>query len=211
MDTQQRELLNWKRLIITTLLVVVASAVTSSLTWFILDRTFNESQQMNAALVETLEKRITYLDTKLGGSTATGTETTAIDPLTQVKILNATYKIDGSSYTVVNGTVKVGENTVTIKADKSVVNSDSAFVVLNINMGGTGVFYYLAYMTNNAGSPAQADIISLGDRTLVNSITYANGSVTLDMLTVGPNDSSSTPTQKLVASYNIVSGKLVKI
>ncbi len=65
----QKEIVNWKRLIITTLLVVVASAITSSITWFILDRTFNESQQTNAALVATLEKKITYLDTRLGGST----------------------------------------------------------------------------------------------------------------------------------------------
>lgn len=61
----KKELINWQRLIITTLLVVVASAVTSSITWFILDRTFNESQQTNAALINSLEKKITFLGTKI--------------------------------------------------------------------------------------------------------------------------------------------------
>lgn len=61
----KKELVNWQRLIITTLLVVVASAVTSSITWFILDRTFNESQQTNAALIDSLEKKITFLGTKI--------------------------------------------------------------------------------------------------------------------------------------------------
>jgi len=60
MDTK-KEFVNWQRLVITTLLVVVAASVTSSITWFILDRTFNESQATNARLVSDLEKKITYL------------------------------------------------------------------------------------------------------------------------------------------------------
>jgi len=67
---------DWKRLIITTLLVVIASAVTSSITWFILDRTFNESQQTNAALVTDLEKKITFLGKQIeGGATTTAAVT----------------------------------------------------------------------------------------------------------------------------------------
>lgn len=61
----RKELINWQRLIITTLLVVIASAITSSITWFILDRTFNESQQTNSALIDSLEKKITFLGTKI--------------------------------------------------------------------------------------------------------------------------------------------------
>lgn len=59
------KLIDWQRLIITTLLVVVASVVTSSITWFILDRTFNESQATNAELITDLEKKITYLNETL--------------------------------------------------------------------------------------------------------------------------------------------------
>lgn len=67
----KKEMLNWQRLIITTLLIVVASTITSSITWFILDRTFNESQQTNAVLIASLEKKITFLGTKLeNGATA---------------------------------------------------------------------------------------------------------------------------------------------
>jgi len=208
----QKELLNWKRLIITTLLVVVASAITSSLTWFILDRTFNESQQMNASLVATLEKKITYLDTKLGGSTATGDTTTVkADPLTQQKILNATYLVDGNTYTAVNGTVTTGGNTLLIKSEKSIVNDDSAFVVLNVNMGGTGFFYQLVYMSNISGKPVQSDIVDLGDRTMVNSVAYASGKVTVDMVIAGPNDPSCCPTLKAPKSYMVSAGKLVEV
>lgn len=70
MDTK-KEYINWQRLIITTLLVVVAASLTSSITWFILDRTFNESQQTNAKLVDDLEKKITYLGKRIdSGATA---------------------------------------------------------------------------------------------------------------------------------------------
>jgi len=68
--------INWQRLIITTLLVVVASAITSSITWFILDRTFNESQQTNAKLIDDLEKKITFLGTKIGDTTPAATTVT---------------------------------------------------------------------------------------------------------------------------------------
>lgn len=209
MDSQ-KELLNWKRLIITTLLVVVASALTSSITWFILDRTFNESQQTNAALVETLEKKITYLDTRIGGSTATTDfVTTKVEPLTQQKILNATYTVDGKTYVAINGTVTTGGNTLLIKADKSVVNDDSAFVVLNVNMGGTGFFYKLVYMVNVSGKAVQSDIVDLGDRSVVNSVTFASGKVTIDMVVAGPNDPSCCPTLKSTKIYNVTAGKLV--
>jgi hypothetical protein len=67
---QKKEYVNWQRLIITTLLVVVASAITSSLTWFILDRTFSESQQTNNSLVTNLEARITALSKKIEGGAA---------------------------------------------------------------------------------------------------------------------------------------------
>jgi len=72
----KKELVNWQRLIITTLLVVVASALTSSITWFILDRTFNESQQTNAKLIDDLEKKITFLGTKISPSTPAVTSVT---------------------------------------------------------------------------------------------------------------------------------------
>lgn len=212
LDTQQRELLNWKRLIITTLLVVVASAVTSSLTWFILDRTFNESQQMNAALVATLEKKITYLDTRLGGTatTNTGTDSVAAEPLTLQKILNTSYQVGGNTYAVINGTVKVGDNTLLIKSDKTVVNSDGAFVILNIN-NGTGFIYYLVYMTNVSGNPVQSDAVNLGDRPVVNSTTVSDGKVVLDMIVAGPNDPSCCPSVKTIKTYNITAGKLVEV
>lgn len=72
----KKELVNWQRLIITTLLVVIASAVTSSITWFILDRTFNESQQTNAALIDSLEKKITFLGTKIDSGATVNTAVT---------------------------------------------------------------------------------------------------------------------------------------
>jgi len=76
MDTKEK-FINWQRLVITTLLIVVASTITSSLTWFILDRTFNESQETNAKLVSDLEKKITYLGTKIDDTTATTTTVTS--------------------------------------------------------------------------------------------------------------------------------------
>lgn len=61
----KKEIVNWQRLIITTLLVVVAASLTSSITWFILDRTFSESQKTNEKLVDDLEKKITYLGKRI--------------------------------------------------------------------------------------------------------------------------------------------------
>ena len=75
MDPKEK-FINWQRLIVTTLLVVFASAVTSSITWFILDRMFNETQQSNAAVIDNLERKITYLGTKIDNSSTSKTEVT---------------------------------------------------------------------------------------------------------------------------------------
>jgi hypothetical protein len=56
---------DWQRLVITTLLIVIASTITSSITWFILDRTFDDTQDTNAELVSNLEKKITYLGSRI--------------------------------------------------------------------------------------------------------------------------------------------------
>lgn len=70
----KKEIVNWQRLIITTLLIVVASTITSSITWFLLDRTFNESQQSYTKLVTDLERKITYLNDKVGESAPANTD-----------------------------------------------------------------------------------------------------------------------------------------
>lgn len=78
---------------------------------------------------------------------------------------------------------------------------EDAVVILTLNGGGTGTFFYLVALLNQGGVPVQAAVASVGDRQVVNSLQIAEGKITLDFLTQGPNDGMCCPSQHKLRSY----------
>lgn len=152
----KKELVNWQRLVITTLLVVIASAVTSSITWFILDRTFNESQQTNAKLVNDLEKKITYLGKQLDGGTQVTTTVTENGTVIG-KIMYPSSGIPNNIKVFAEDTKtgKTYEATVTF-SDPTKDMSATATYSVSIPSGSYYIYGTLAGFNDQNGSPWKA-------------------------------------------------------
>lgn len=84
-----------------------------------------------------------------------------------------------------------------------------AAVVLATNTGGTGIFKSLHAVLNQAGQPAEAAAIPLGDRVQIKSLTIQSGAILVDMLTHGPKDPLCCPTVEVVQTYTLQGNALV--
>lgn len=78
-------------------------------------------------------------------------------------------------------------------------------VIIRINAGGSGTFVYLLVVKKGKFVAVK----SLGDRTVINSLTVKKREIILDMLTHGPNDPMATPTKKVVTRYKLVGKNLM--
>jgi len=155
MDTK-KEFVNWQRLVITTLLVVVAASVTSSITWFILDRTFNESQATNARLVSDLEKKITFLGKQIDAGAAVTTTVTENGTVSG----KITYPSSGVPTKVKvfaedTKTGKIYEATVTFAETTTDMSSTATYSVA-IPAGSYYIYGTLAGFNDQNGSPWKA-------------------------------------------------------
>ena len=97
---------------------------------------------------------------------------------------NAGYYIDGIVYTLVNGELEQAiEDSTTVNkfklldfkavGDINKDGTDDVAVVLTNDAGGSGTFYYLAIFTSGS-SPVIENTSYLGDRIVVNDITFTN-------------------------------------
>lgn len=156
---QKQKMIDWRRLLITVMLVAVSSAITSSVTWFILDRTFNDTQATNANLIESLEKKITYLDNRLTGSTSTTdtTEATAENGTILGKITYPSSGIPNKIKVFVEDTSsgKTYEATVTF-SDPSADVSATATYTISVPAGSYYVYGTLAGFNDQNGSQWKA-------------------------------------------------------
>lgn len=153
----KEKFVNWQRLIITTLLVVVGSTLTSSITWFILDRTFNESQQTNAQLVDSLEKKITYLGKRIDDGATVNAAVTENGTVTG----NVTYPSSGIPTKVKvfaedTKTSKIYEATVTFVAGTSADMAASATYSVSVPAGSYYIYGTLADFNDQNGTPWKA-------------------------------------------------------
>jgi hypothetical protein len=74
----------------------------------------------------------------------------------------------------------------------------------------TGRFGSLHAVLNQGGAPVWAARISLGDRTIVRSITVAaDGLISVDMLIVGPNDGGCCPNTPVIYTYRLEGTELI--
>jgi hypothetical protein len=87
---------------------------------------------------------------------------------------------------------------------------DDAAVLLVESSGGSGSFVYLAAVLNQEGTPENADTLLLGDRVQVQSLTIADGQISVTMLTHGPDDPMCCPTQEVQQTYELQENRLVQ-
>ncbi len=90
---------------------------------------------------------------------------------------------------------------------------EDALVVLATNTGGSGTFFDLIALLNQAGQPIQVANTSLGDRQVINSLRIDNtpaikGQIILDYLTQGPKDGLCCPSQHMLSTYKLEGGLL---
>ena len=123
-------------------------------------------------------------------------------------VRNAEYRIPtvDHPFKLTDGEFTIPEERVQVKLDdRRTVSGDlngdgvlDAVVLLEWNGGGSGTYEYAVEMIDHNGIPVQAGYEALGDRTIVNSFSIANGQVTVDMITRGDGDSFGSPTQRVV-------------
>jgi len=87
---------------------------------------------------------------------------------------------------------------------------DDAAVLLVENSGGSGSFVYLAAILNQEGTPENAGTVLLGDRAQVQSLTIADGQISVTMVTHGPDDPMCCPTQEVQQTYELQDNELVQ-
>ena len=73
--------------------------------------------------------------------------------------------------------------------------SDEAVAVLAYDAGGSGVFMYLAVVSDPGGNPRNMATFSLGDRVRVTAVDILAGKVVAELIEHGPDDPMCCPTQ----------------
>jgi hypothetical protein len=85
-----------------------------------------------------------------------------------------------------------------------------AVAVLATSTGGSGTFVDLAAVVMQDGKPVNVATAPLGDRVQVNSVSVTDGTITVDMITQGPNDPMCCPTQHVQETYQLQGDQLVE-
>ena len=87
---------------------------------------------------------------------------------------------------------------------------DTAAVLIAEDGGGTGTFITLALVQEIGGIPVNTASTFLGDRPRVTNLAInADGSITVDMIQVGPNDAACCANMPMTVSYVKVGNQLV--
>jgi hypothetical protein len=128
-----------------------------------------------------------------------------MDPQVKVRLSNGVYVAPspaGPRITLLEETVRFGD----LNGD----GREDAALVLNSDTGGTGQFRTLVAVLDQGGVPVHVASASLGDRVRITSITVQGGTITVDLVTHGPQDPLCCPTLQKVVRYRLVGGQLVE-
>lgn len=87
---------------------------------------------------------------------------------------------------------------------------EDAAVLLAENSGGSGVFVYLAAVTNQDGTPVNVATQFLGDRVDIKSVIIEDGEIVVNMITQGPDDPFCCPTIEVTQRYRLDGDQLVE-
>jgi hypothetical protein len=81
--------------------------------------------------------------------------------------------------------------------------SGDAAAVLISDPGGSGTFYDLAAVVDQAGEPVNVATTSLGDRLIINELRLEGNEIVVDMVTTGPTDPLCCPSQHVIKRYKL--------
>jgi len=85
----------------------------------------------------------------------------------------------------------------------------AAAVILISAPGGSGTFYDLALVGTQGGKPVVLGTALLGDRIVVKSLLMADDQIAVEMITQGPGDPMTYPSQEVHNTYAFQEGELV--
>jgi hypothetical protein len=83
---------------------------------------------------------------------------------------------------------------------------EDAAVILIVESGGSGTFYYLCAVLNEDGTPLNEATLYLGDRIKIKDLSIRGGRIEIDMLVQGRGDPMAKPTREVHQAYEL-SGK----
>jgi len=88
--------------------------------------------------------------------------------------------------------------------------SDDAAVILVVQSGGSGTFYYLCAVLNEEGALVNVATLFLGDRILIRDLIIQSGQIKIDMLVQGPGDPMVKPTREAHRTYYLAGNRLIR-
>ncbi len=152
-------------------------------------------------------------------TSATSTKNINFDPL------NFSYEIQGekvnvkdgnASSPIVPGSAENLETTVPNEliaiGDLNKDNKNDAVVILAQSSGGSGLFYYLTSIVNDAGVVKNSNSVFIGDRILIENINISNGEIVVNYLDRNEDDSmADDPHVKVKKNYKFLNGELTEI
>ena len=144
-------------------------------------------------------------------------------PVTNTNAKNATYIIDGKSFTLVNGksetkiTAGSASKTITqyfgneVVADFNGDGAEDTAFLLTQNSEGSGTFYYVAAFVSLEGGYKGTNAILLGDRIAPQTTEFKNGEIVVNYA-IRALDEPMTATPSLGVSkyFRIEEGKLLE-
>ena len=88
--------------------------------------------------------------------------------------------------------------------------SEDAAVILIVQSGGSGTFYYLCAVLNEEGAPVNVATLFLGDRIQIRNLSVWSGQIEIDMLVQGPGDPMVKPTREVHQTYYLAGKRLIR-
>ncbi len=88
--------------------------------------------------------------------------------------------------------------------------SEELVVLLSESSGGSGTRLYLAAAAAQGKAIENVATHAIGDRVQLRSMTASDGTVTLDLVTAGPDDPACCPAEKTTVAYSLVDGALTE-
>ncbi len=87
---------------------------------------------------------------------------------------------------------------------------EDAAVILVVQSGGSGTFYYLCAVLNQDGTPLNEATVYLGDRIQVRKLSIDGGWIEIEMLVQGPGDPMVKPTRRVRRAYELSDRRLIQ-
>ena len=126
-----------------------------------------------------------------------------------VRLINGAYQGELSVGSSAELTVTLGE--MMSLGDLDDDGTEDAAVILIVDPGGSGTFYYLAVVVDEDGMPKNVASALLGDRVQVKSVSIRSGKIVVNMIAQGPGDPMCCPTLEKTLRYVLRGEKLVEM